>query len=227
MSADVLAIEPLRRVAERGRRAVSRCRHRHRGEATADKRRLLVEAEREGEVGELSERARPSRPGAGLLGDSRGRGLDEHRRGRACLVARDLESRPPRTSDRVEVDDRDHVAAIRRSLGEPRCAETAEGAAVGGEEDQGVLGRGGRGGRTRWASVCAGELDERSSAGCVVVGAGPESRVVAVRHDHDRLRRAPADHEGEVPQGHPASPRDRSPRTRPPAARTRRASSCR
>ena len=106
------------------------------GMPRADERALLVEGEREAEVGELPERGRPPRPGAGLFCDPRGGRLDERRRGRASLVAAELDPGRRATGDRVEVDDSDDLSLV--ALGEPRRSEPAEGAAVRGEEEQRV-----------------------------------------------------------------------------------------
>src|SRR5205807_4572920 len=70
------AIEPLRRVAERRRWAIAGARDRHRRNAAAHERGLLVEAEGEREVEQLAKRARPRGPRPGLVGDPECGGLD-------------------------------------------------------------------------------------------------------------------------------------------------------
>ena len=57
----LLPVQALRRVPERRRWAVTAGRDRDRRNPAADERRLLVEAEREAQIGQLSERARPAR----------------------------------------------------------------------------------------------------------------------------------------------------------------------
>ena len=90
--------------------------------------------------------------------------------------------------DRVEVDDRDDAVPVRVVLGEARGAEPAERAAVGGEEEQPVLGAddAGRGARRasrtpRASSISAAVPEALSFA------PGAEARVVAVGHDDDRV----------------------------------------
>jgi hypothetical protein len=153
----MLAVEPLGCVAERRRRTVARRGQRDRRDAAGDERALLVEGEREAEVGELPEGGRSPRPGAGLLGDPGGGSLDERRRGRASLVASELDAW------RI-------MPAIESRLTTPTifpwwCSanragtEPAEGAAVRGEEEQRV---GGDDCATpREAPVRPRELDQR------------------------------------------------------------------
>ena len=109
--------------------------------------RLLVEGEREAEVDELPERARPRRA------RSRSARRSARRRSRRASPRASAGWSPaitsrggPSAGDRVEVDDRDDPARLRVVLGEARGAEAAEGAAVGGEEDE----------RVRRADACAG-----------------------------------------------------------------------
>ena len=200
-------VEVLRRVAEGGRRPVARARERDRRDAAVDERRLLVEAEREREVDELAERARPARTRTGLLEDAQRRGLDERRGGRAGRVAGHLEARTARAGERVEVHDRDHVLPPRRLGGEVLGAEAAERAAVGREEEDPVRRR--RSAPAADVCVAAGELDERRRSGSVVVGAWTRSGIVAVGHDDDRLGRAARRHRREVLEPDAASAGDR------------------
>ena len=81
-------------------------RDRERGDTTPDEGRLLVEAVREGEIEQLTRRARPQRRAAGLLGDPRGGRAHERPAGGARSISRELEPRRPGTGDRVEVDHR-------------------------------------------------------------------------------------------------------------------------
>ena len=80
----------------------------------------------------------------------------------------------PRPGDRRQVDHRDDVE--RRALGEAERAEPAEGAAVGGEEDDRVRGAHALRGRRAGLRVAAGELDERGGAARVVVRARARRR---------------------------------------------------
>ncbi len=128
-AADVGEAFPVHRsrcVPEGRGRAVAGRRQRERGDAVADERALLVEAEGETEVGELAECAGPPGARARLLGDPGGGGLDQGRGRRAWLVARDLESRRPAPGDRVEVDDREDPGGVGQPGDEADGAETAE-----------------------------------------------------------------------------------------------------
>ncbi len=178
------AIEVSRDVAEGLAWAVAPGRERDRRDVGGDERPLFVEREREGEIDQLSEEADVVRPAARLLGDAGDGGGDERRVRRTGRVAGDLDGRPCRAGDGVEVDDRDDVLSIRRVRDEVGGAESTVGAAVGREEDDRACRRDRRRG---CLGVGASELDQRRGAARVVVGAGPAAEVVAVSHDDDHL----------------------------------------
>ena len=115
-------------------------------------------------------------------------------------VAAQLEPWAPRSCQCVEVHDRDHASPIRRMPSELLCAEPTERAAVGGEEDDGVLGAVSAGCIGGGAGVRPRQFDECGRSGGVVVGARPLPRVVAVSHDHDGLRRAAGSNGDDVAQ---------------------------
>src|SRR5581483_4010047 len=129
------AVEALRVVAERRRRALAARRERDRGYAARDERPLPVQRERKAEVDQLAE-DRGTLGRARLLGDAAGRRRDEERRCGARRVARDDESRPAGTGEGREVDDGDDL--VREPLREARRAEPAERRAVRREEDERV-----------------------------------------------------------------------------------------
>ena len=113
--------------------------------------------------------------------------------------------------DRVEADHGQRIDAVGRLLREPSRAERAEGATVGGDEDERVgrtrLQRRARHGRER-----AGELDQRGGARGVVVRAAPLAVVVPVRGDHDRALRVAAGDRDDVLELDAAAPRDVCPK---------------
>ena len=88
-------LQALRRVADaRSCGPVAGGRDRDRRDAAGDERRLLVEAEREAEIDELAERARPPRLGAGLARRAaRGTVSTRPARGERGCVAGELEPR--------------------------------------------------------------------------------------------------------------------------------------
>ena len=73
------AVQAIRRVAEGRRRAVAAGGERDGRDPVCNERRLLVQAEWEGQVEQLRERARPGRLHAGLLGQPGRRRANEHR----------------------------------------------------------------------------------------------------------------------------------------------------
>ena len=99
--------------------------------ACADERRLLVEAEREGEVDQLAGRARAPRLRSGPLEDPRSRGLHQCCVGRPGTIGGDLDANALFSPDRDEVDGRRHASPVRRGLQEPRRSEAAVRPAVG------------------------------------------------------------------------------------------------
>ena len=148
-----------------------------------------------------------------------GGGADERRGGRARGVAGDLEPRPARAGDRVEVDDGDDVAPVRRGVDEsgrrraPRSARRRwTGRRSGGRRRPGAA-RSRRPGRsrTRGASSTRAAVPDALS-----FAPGPVAGVVAVGHDDDRRLRLPrpAHDRGDVPEPSAAEAGDRRPRTR-------------
>ncbi len=201
-------VEPCRRI-QGCRGAVVGCgSEADRRDLAAEERRLLAVAERHAEVDELHQPARPRRRAVELTRHLDIGGSDQSRGRRARLEACELE--PWRGSARQPVE-RDHglepVPEGRRRR-EPFGPETAVGAAVGGEEDQGM--------HRRWApcdrpkpSVASRELDQGRCAGGVVVGAGPDPGVVAMGEDQDRIGRRAGDDGDEIVQPDTAEARDR------------------
>ena len=166
-----------------------RRRDREGGDPSGNERSLAVQREREPEVDQLRDDARPPRRPARLLRDPpRGR-LDEARRGRARRVACDLDPRFAEPADRVEVDRRDDREW--RVRGEAQRAEPTERAGIGREEDDRVSRAHARAGRRR-ERIAARELDERCGAGGVVVRTRAVAGVVTVSHHDDRLARLSA-----------------------------------
>ena len=205
----LLPVQALRSVPEGRRWAVTAGRDRDRRNPAADERRLLVEAEREAQIGQLSERARPARGRPALLGDPRGRALDQDGRRRARLVGCHLEARLSLAADRVEVDHREDPVPVRVVLREAGGAEPPEGTPVGGEEDQPVLGADGLGRGAGRGRVPARQLDQGGRARRVVVRARTQARVVAMGHDHDRVGVLRACGEEDVAEEHATAARDR------------------
>ena len=174
-SARCFVAEPLGCVAERRRRAVAGGRQRDRRDPAPDERRLLVEAEREAEVGQLAERARPAGAGAGLLlrsGPPRSRRAPRpasaagRRRSRGAAVpSRAIESRLTTAT----------TAAGSAECSTKRCAPSPPNdAAVRGEEEELLVRPRRLRRRARRAAVRAGELDQRGRARGVVVRAGTQ-----------------------------------------------------
>ncbi len=188
------------------RRPVAAGRDRHRGHAARDEGRLLVRAEREAEVDELAERARPAGLAPRLGGELGPDRLHEARRRRPRRIAGELEARHAVARDRVEVDDGDDVLALGRVGGELGRAEPADGPAVGGQEEERVRERQAR--RPAGRRVCPRELDEDGRAGGVVVRARAGAAVVAVGEDDDRLVREPGLLGDEVHERDPPASRD-------------------
>ena len=166
-------------------------RDRHRRDAACDERRLLVRAEREPEVDELAEGARPSRLHVGLRRQLRADGLDEARRRGTGGVAgrpRGVAAPFPATASRSTTAMTSwRSGAWAANSAAPRPPSTAPSV----ERKRSEYGRVSRAappaGRVR---PC--ELDERGRAGGVVVRAGAGSVVVAVGEDDDRLVGQPA-----------------------------------
>ena len=145
---------------------------------------------------------------AGLLEDAdRGRS-DERRRGRTRRVAGDQQPRPARARERIEADHGQRVLAVGRALGEVGCAERAERAAVGRDEDERVRRLRLHERRAADRRERARELDQGTRAGGVVVRTAAFAGVVAVRGDHDRALRGAADDGDEVLQLDLAASRD-------------------
>ena len=187
-------------VFEGCRRALVARRQRDRGDPSSDQRPLLAEREGKAEIEELSERTRAARLVAGFLQDPRRCGPDEHRRGRAGLVAGEYESWEAVPCDRVEADDRDCVGAIARDGREPLGSEGTVRPAVGGDEDERV-------GRRRLEARRPGdrgkgsrELDQGGRPGGIVVRAAILAGVVAVSHEDDRAGRRAWDDCDEIPE---------------------------
>ncbi len=194
--AQALAVEPIRRVTERRRRSRARRGDRQRRSAAADERRVLVEAEGERKVDQLSERGDSPGLAPALLQDPGRSRAHERDRGRSRPLAGDLDPRRAVAGDGVQVDHGHDAVAPGAAAREAVRSERSEEPAVGREKDDRVIGarRQGRRGRGR---VGARELEERCGARRVVVGARPRPGVVPVRHDHDRVTRlagAPRDH---------------------------------
>ena len=152
------------------------------GNAARDERRLLVEAEGEGEVDELRERAGARRlePGLGANG---GVGGGHERRARdSRRVAAELDPSVPGAWDADEVDDGREAVGVRRSASAGNVRRpTLRGASVRGDEDERV--------RERRVAQVARQLEERARSRAVVDGPGRSAQVVSVRNDRDRLLR--------------------------------------
>ena len=198
------------RIRERVGAPLRQGRQRDGRDAVGDERALLAGSEREAEVGQLPESRRSARLRAGLLEHARRHGAHERGGGRARLVSRQLEPWESAAGDRVEVDDRDDAPPVRRRGGEPLGSERAEGAAVGGEEDERVRRARAQRAVSAHRRVATRELDQRSGAGGVVVGSGADARRVAMGQDDDRLRRVAFRHGDDVSQLHLPSVHDAS-----------------
>ena len=154
----------------------------------ADERRLLVQAQRKGEVEELRESARASSRGAGLLQNSRGGGANERGGSELRVVAGENEVWAAVPGDRVQVDGRDDAIHVGRVLREIRRSEASERPSVRGQEQDRVI-RLGRPRRGLGRRVRARQLEERCGSGAVVVRAWARAAVVAVcEHDDDLVR---------------------------------------
>ena len=144
-----------------------------------------------------------------LLGDAARRGLDQRDRRRARPVARELDARRPRPGERVEVQHRDDVPALRGASRVAQRPEPAVGAAVGGEEDERVRRLHARLRLRLRPRVGAGELEQRRRAARVVVRARPGAGVVAVRDHRDHVRRGALHDRHHVLEAPLAEARDR------------------
>ena len=148
-------------------------------DAAGDERALLTERERKPRWSSwrrADECAAPGRP-------ARARGSPPSARAAPVLgrVAGDQQPRPAEACDRVEADHGERVLAVARALCEPGRAERAEGAAVGGDEDERVRG-------CAWARVVppTGRVRRASSINAPVPDAlsfalGPSRRCRGVR----------------------------------------------
>src|SRR5581483_7460524 len=173
---------------------------------------LLVEAEREAEVDQLAECARPLGQRARLLLNPGSRRLDEDACRRAASHASELETRGPVAAEGVEVHDRGDARSVEGARREPLGAERPEDASVRGEEHDRVPRRH----RAAWGpdrpAVGARELEQRSRPGRVVVRALARAGVVAMGHDDDRIgARGPDGDGGHVRQLGPATAGNRAP----------------
>ena len=171
-----------------GRRPVTACRDRQRGDSGADERPLLVERQREGEVERAARRSRRAaarRPSASAIrATAVATRLAFGERGRSPPISM---LRRAGAGDRVEVDHGDDVTPVGRVRQEASRAEAAERAAVGGEEHDPAWDR------TRAASSVWGCAYARASSISAAVplalsfAPGPGADVVPVRHDDDRV----------------------------------------
>ena len=135
------------------------------GSALANERRLAVQTEGEREIDQLREGVRPQRRRLRLLLDARfGGGQKRGDRGtRRCLPVKwRCRGSPP--SDRIEVDDRGQPVPVRPVACELRRPERSEDVSVRGDEHDRV--------REGGTSGVPCELEQRTGARCVVVGAG-------------------------------------------------------
>ncbi|HVM68663.1 MAG TPA: response regulator, partial [Gaiellaceae bacterium] len=195
--------EPLHvdgRVLEARRLLVGERRDRERRDVVGEQRPLLAERVREAEVEQLPQERRPLRLATRLLEDPHRRGSHQRRVSHPRRVAVEHEPRAPVAADAVEDDDGHRLARERRALREARRAERPERAAVGRNEDERVLRPRPDARRTGDGSVGACELDQGRGAGRVVVRAGNDARVVAVRDEDDRPPGRPGCDGDDVPQ---------------------------
>ena len=186
-------LDEARCVTYLARRTVAGRGDRQRRDAVPEQRRLLVRAEREGEIEELSQGTRALRLAASLLEHAGRRRRKERAARNPRSVARELESRCVVSGDRVEVDGGGHIPRERRVVREMSCADAAERAAVCREEHERVRRRhAARGGRrcrgARRARVRPGQLDQRGGARGIVVRTGSGAAVVTMGDKHDRRR---------------------------------------
>ena len=150
-------------------------------------------------------------PGAALLGDPGRRRRDEARRGRARLVARDLDARRPATGDRVEVDDRDDPARVRVALDEARWRRGRRTTPPSVERKISWWFGPARPARVRRPGRPYARANSISAAVPEALSFAPAPRpgVVAVGHHHDRVGVCGARRERHVSEKRPAASRDR------------------
>ena len=181
--------EVFRRVCEGRRRPVSGRRDGDSSDPAIDERRLFVEAQREAEIEELSQCTWSLRLHSRLLGNALGSCSDELRGCKTGRVAVEHEARRASSADRVQVDGCDHPVAELVLRGEVLCSQTAEGPAVGGQEEDRVVRRERlRRDARRGKRAC--ELDQGGRSRAIVVRARARAGIVPVRNDHDGLVRA-------------------------------------
>ncbi len=200
--------QPLRDVADGIRRIVLRGGEGERADSVREERRLLVERVREAEVGELLQDRIPRGAAADLRGDARRRRLEERSGRVAGSIAVDLHADRARPADGVQIDHRCDVVAQRRVGCERGCAQRAEGASVGRDEQDRVVRAQCPAGVAGRCTVRSRQLHEHRRARGVVVGPEPGAVIVAVRHDDDRARGAPDRLGDEVLHLHAAVARD-------------------
>ena len=207
ISPDARRRERAAAVGERLRRPRACGRDRQGGDPARDERALVVKREREPEVDQLRDDARPaaadSRPARRSCAPPSGRGspqASEARRRRSRSAARPC---PPIASRSIAATTWNGGCAANRIApsppNEPASVERNTIVWPDRTREPGVVER----------AYAACELDERGRAGRVVVGAGPVARVVAMCHDDDRLARLPARDRPQVLEPRPPAPRDR------------------
>ncbi len=189
-------------------RPFRQCRQGQGRNAARHERALLVEREREPEIEQLADGRVPGGFRARLLENAERRRSDEGRRGRTCSVAGDHQPRRLGARECIEADHGQRVLPVGRALGEVRCTESPERAAVGRDEDERVRRLRLHERRAADRREGAGELDQGARSGRVVVDARSLTDVVAVRGDDDRALRGAADDGDDISQLDLAAARD-------------------